>query len=217
MCGKFTQMMSWRVAHDYSDFLKADGRAETVTPMRFADVLVLDETGARRMARMRWGFPRANRKDASVGPGHIHARAETIDEKPAFREAFRHRRGLLVVRAFNVAQHLGQNRTEQYVVTPRDGKPLALAVLWRPWTDDEGRTILTFTMATTAPSTLIEPIAERMPVVIAPQDWGKWLGEDEASPEELKRLLVPYGAPLDIAPEGRNAKPRPPGLQPDLF
>ena len=136
MCGKFTQMMQWRELVTLADLLAAaPSAAETVTPMRMATVIARDEDGARRAVRMRWGMAGRHARDPLAGPKHIHARAETVDTLPSFRESFLHRRGLIAVSTFNEGKELTPTKTEQYVVTPKDGRPLAIAVIWERWTD----------------------------------------------------------------------------------
>src|ERR1700689_211965 len=101
MCGKFTQRknLPWRDLHDNLDLIGVDEKTasplaeqsadeiDTVTPMRFARILRLDAAGAREAVAMRWGFSALGAQNPSK-PDHIHARAETIDEKPTFRDAF---------------------------------------------------------------------------------------------------------------------------------
>ncbi|HEY0107742.1 MAG TPA: SOS response-associated peptidase family protein, partial [Rhizomicrobium sp.] len=107
MCGKFTQRMFWSALVTLAELIEAaGGPVETVTPMRFATVIRLDAGKRREAARMRWGLVPANAADPSVGTKFIHARAETLDEKPTFRDAFFERRGLLVVDTFNEGKEI---------------------------------------------------------------------------------------------------------------
>ena len=89
MCGKFTQMMSWGELVYHADLLKSDaGAALTITPMRFACVIRMNDKGRREIARMRWGLVPPWEKDPIAGTKRIHARAETIDIKRSFKDAF---------------------------------------------------------------------------------------------------------------------------------
>jgi putative SOS response-associated peptidase YedK len=197
MCGKFTQY-SRRQMQVFIDVLRtlleiteADP-LETVTPMRFASVLMLDESRRRRMTPMRWGFSRRSADAPGNKPDHIHARCETIDSKPTFREAFAARRGLLIVRSFDEGKEIALGKTQQYTITPNDGQPMAIAVLWEKWESQNGGALYTFVMVTTPPNRLTGAISDRMPAIISPGDWRKWLGEEAATPEQLKALLVPF-------------------------
>ena len=98
--------------------------------MRFASVIARDDDGKRRAVRMRWGLiPPGAREPMAVKP-HIHARAETIDVKPAFGAAFATRRGVLAVTSFNEGREITPTKTEQHVLTPLDGAPIGIAVVW---------------------------------------------------------------------------------------
>jgi putative SOS response-associated peptidase YedK len=217
MCGKFTQMMSWRELVTLSDLLRAPkGEAETVTPMRFASVVARDEAGLRKAVRMRWAMVARHAKDPMSGTKHIHARAETIDTLPTFREAFAERRGLIAVSTFNEGKEITPSKTEQYVIAPRDGRPLAIAVIWERWTNRDAGELLTFAMVTVAANALIGTITDRMPAVLAEDDWAKWLGEEPASPAALKALLVPRDGDWDMAPQPKKPPPPRPSQQ-DLF
>jgi putative SOS response-associated peptidase YedK len=223
MCGKFTQMMSWRELRDLSELATTSRAGDTedfVTPMRLAQVLRLDESGKREVVPMRWGFADLRAKTPLERPKHMHARAETLDSLPTFREAFAHARGLVIVKTFNIGEEIRPGKVIQHTVTPRDGKPLAFAVLWERWTDRSEGSLLTFVMVTTEANALLRTKTDRMPAVVEAKDWSKWLGEVEASPAELKALLMPYEGDWDMAEQRRQpapAKPRQPSPQPDLF
>jgi len=225
MCGKFTQMMSWRELVTLADLLGAPPNAlgaevETVTPMRLATVMTLDEAGARKAVQMRWGMVAMRAKDPMSGTKHIHARAETLDELPTFREAFARRRGLVVVSTFNEGKEITPTKTEQHVITPRDGKPLAIAVVWERWTAHNEGELLTFAMVTVPANKLIGTITDRMPAIVRGEDWAKWLGEEPAHALELKAMLVPYEGDWDMRVQPKTPppkKPKPPSPQTELF
>ena len=221
MCGKFTQMASWRRVHEYSRFFSKppEDTVETVTPMRFAQVICLNSEGKREVREMRWGLADRRAKSPGDRPKHIHARAETIDELPSFAEAFAHQRGLIVVNTFNEGEELTPTKTRQHVVTPRDGKPLAIAVIWERWIHRNEDELLTFAMVTTPANLLISKITDRMPAIIAPEDWAVWLGETQSPLIDVKALLRPYEGDWDMAPQPKAPSPPVPGkpVQPDLF
>jgi putative SOS response-associated peptidase YedK len=224
MCGKFTQMMSWREVVHLSDLV---GRAETVppdepvigTPMRLCQVIHLDDGGVRANSAMRWGFADARAKSPLERPKHMHGRAETIDVLPTFAEALAHRRGILLTKTFNVGQELPNGKTVQHTITPRDGKPIAIAVIWEKWENRNEGTLLTFVMVTTPPNPLIATIADRMPAILAPDDWPLWLGETDAPLARVKSILQTYNGDWDMAeqkkPERQDPTRRSP--QPALF
>jgi putative SOS response-associated peptidase YedK len=205
--------MSWGEYVTLADIVGAPaGAAETVTPMRFATVICLDLEGKRVARRMRWGFVPPDARDPMVGTKHIHARAETIDVKPTFREAFFHRRGLVVVNTFNEGKEITPTKTEQYVVTPRGRAATAIAVIWDRW-ERRDEVLETFAMVTVPPNALIGTITDRMPAVIDDDDWPIWLGEVEATTDEIKACLKTSAFDMDMEKQAKS--PPPPRPKPD--
>ncbi len=218
MCGKFTQRVNWQDAVTLRQFGDAPPAPDdTVTPFRFAHVVCLDALGVRRSVRMRWGLVPATAPDQTVGGKFIHARAETIEQKPTFRDAFFKRRGLLGVHTFNEGEELTPTKTQQYVVTPRGRPATAIAVIWERWLGPSPVPLDTFAMVTTPPSALIATITDRMPAVIADDDWAKWLGEEPATVDELKAILRPSDMPMDMEKAGKPPPPLRPEAQARLF
>ena len=105
----------------------------------------------------------------------MHARAETIDTRPTFAEAFAERRGLVLVETFNEGEALPNGKTEQWVIRPKDRKPIAIAVIWEEWAGDTGSEA-TFVMVTVPPNTLIGRITDRMPAILRQEDWARVAG-----------------------------------------
>jgi len=195
MCGKFTAMASWRQVHDFSQALTAapgDTAPDDVVtwrPMSNLPAIVFDrETGRRRIAPMRWGFPQ--RKNPKI-PQPIHARAESINETAAFRNAFLDgQRGIVVMRTFNEGREIRPGKTEQWTIDPGDGVPRGFAFLWRRF-EPEGypAPLLACVMVTVPASALIAPITDRMPAILGDADWPVWLGETAAPPAATKAVL----------------------------
>ena len=218
MCGKFTQMASWAEVVAFSRPLTAipDGEPVTVsTPMRIAKVMRLGEDGARELASMRWGFSKP--ENPSFKPDHMHARAETIDTRPTFSEAFAERRGIVLVETFNEGEALDNGKTQQWVIRPKDRKPIAIAVIWEEWVGDTGSEP-TFVMVTVPPNPLIARITDRMPAILRQDDWGVWLGEVDAPLKDVKALLRTFDdegawemAEQAPAKSAKTAKPKPQG------
>jgi putative SOS response-associated peptidase YedK len=221
-------MMSWSEYVTLARLLEASGSGpvEIGTPMRLARIITLDDQGNRKSVPMRWGLIPPWEKDPMRIRNTIHARAETIDQKKSFRNAFAERRGILVVKTFNEGKELPNGKTQQFVITPKDGEPIGIAVIWERWSERHGGVLLTFAMVTVPPNKLIATITDRMPAVLPPELWAKWLGEEPASPEELKGMLRPFEGDWDMQPPSPPPKPpRPPSPpkpgkpdpQPSLF
>lgn len=187
MCGKFTQMASWRDVHAFSQPLTETDSEVVSTPMRFANIIRLNEAGEREVVPMRWGF--AGKGDANPSrPKHMHARSETIDKLPTFADAFMNHRGILVVHTFNEGEELPNGKTKQWVITPKDGQPIAIAVICEKWTNGD-ETLNSFIQVTTPANALISKITDRMPAILQPEDWEVWLGERQGGPADIKAVL----------------------------
>ena len=213
MCGKFTQMMSWRELRDLSDLLgtpEGFRPDDTVigTPMRMSRVIHLDEAGKRANSAMRWGFVDWRAKSPLERPKHMHARAETVDTLPTFAEAFAYRRGMLLTKTFNVGQELASGRVVQHTIAPRDGNPIPIGVIWERWENRNEGSLLTFVMVTTPPNALIATITDRMPAIVAAEHWPLWLGETNAPLATVKSVLTPFQGDWDMAEPIKPEKQR---------
>ena len=124
-----------------------------------------------------------------------------------------------MVKTFNEGKEITPRKTEQHVIVPRDGTPIGIAVLWERWEHPEQSELLTFVMVTTPANKLIGTITDRMPAVLAPEHWAKWLGEEPATPDELKALLQPFEGDWEMEAETRPPrwKPEKPSGQAELF
>jgi putative SOS response-associated peptidase YedK len=205
MCGKFTVMMTWR---EYCDLAEvsvagADERPamapETalgvMTPMRLVPVLHLGPVRQRRVSAMRWGWLDRKAKDPLRGFSHLHARAETIDTAPTWSQSFLERRGVVLVRSFNIGEDLPNGKVKQWVCARADGKPLAIAVIHQSWPLETGP-LAAFAMVTTAAAPPLDARDSRMPALLDLEEVSAWLGERAASAAELKALLRPYAGAL---------------------
>ena len=122
----------------------------------------------------------------------INARAETVAEKPAYRAAFKRRRCLVPASGF-YEWRKREGHKQPYYVAMKDFSPFAIAGLWEHWEGGDGSVIESCTLLTTTPNELVEPIHNRMPVIIAREDFDDWLGPD-TGPGTLMHLLRPYPA-----------------------
>jgi putative SOS response-associated peptidase YedK len=139
---------------------------------------------------MRWGLIPFWAKNAKMGLSTINAKAETVATAPAFREAFKARRCLVPADAFYEWQKIDAKTKQPFAIGMKDGSPYAFAGLWERWKDPATREGLeTFTVITTDPNEVIEPMHNRMPVIIQPKDYDRWLtpGDPERPPVDLLR------------------------------
>jgi putative SOS response-associated peptidase YedK len=142
---------------------------------------------------MRWGLVPFWAKDIKVGFANINAKAEGIESKPAFREAFQRRRCLVPVDNFFEWAKTASGK-QPYAIALADRGIMAMAGLWETWRSPAGETVRSFAIVTTTPNALCDEIHNRMPVILKPASWPVWLGEKPAALSELKALLAPYPA-----------------------
>jgi putative SOS response-associated peptidase YedK len=146
---------------------------------------------ARSLEVMRWGLIPYWAKDNKIGFSTINARAEEVDTKPAFREAFQRRRCLVPLDSFYEWKKTATGK-QPYAISLSDRRLMAMAGLWETWRSPAGERIRSFTIVTTTPNELCAELHNRMPVVLKLQAWPVWLGEEPAAVPALKALLTPY-------------------------
>jgi len=132
-----------------------------------------------------------------MGARMINARAETVDEKPSFRAAFKRRR--CIVPASGFYEWMKTNGGKQpYFITTANGEPLGLAGLWESWIGPHGEELESCTILTTDANEEVARLHNRMPVILAPEDYDEWLGGGkDATPaqlSQLKHLFRPFPA-----------------------
>jgi len=150
------------------------------------------EAGHRVAPLMRWGLIPFWAKDAKIGYTTINARSDTIDTKPAFREAFKRRRCLVPIDSFYEWEQITPKVKQPWAIALKSRTIMGMAGLWETWKSPEGEVVKSFTIATSEPNTLMAGFHDRMPVILDEQDWPTWLGEAPADPDALKQLLRPY-------------------------
>ena len=140
---------------------------------------------------MRWGLVPFWAKDIKVGFANINAKAERIEGKPAFREAFQRRRCLVPVDNFYEWKKTATGK-QPYAIALADRGLMALAGLWENWRSPAGEWVRSFAIITTIPNKLCAELHDRMPVILARDNWPVWLGEEPVNAAQLKTLLAPY-------------------------
>ena len=148
-----------------------------VCPTNNVHIVTSTAEADRRLTAMRWGFLPRWYKTLNGGPLLINARAETISEKPAFREAVRARRGLVIASGFYEWTKAADGARDPWYITASDGSPLAMAAVWQDWQAPEGDRLRSCASVTTVANDTMSAIHHRMPVILAPGDWPLWLGE----------------------------------------
>jgi putative SOS response-associated peptidase YedK len=159
-----------------------------IAPTQAAPVVRTNLEGARELALLRWGLVPSWAKDLGVGNKMINARAESVAEKPAFREALRKRRCLVPATGFFEWEG-PPGRKQPFAITVPDTPVFAFAGLWESWRPAGGEPVQTFTIVTTDANEAVAAIHDRMPVILTPTDADTWLS---GSLDEARSLLKPF-------------------------
>lgn len=197
MCGRFSQFLGRNQGSAY--LFRKLGMGQFVFPPRYNIAptqyvpVIRQESGATpTMAELRWGLIAYWAKDTSMGARTINARAESITEKPAFRDAFKSRRCLVPVSGFYEWKRDAEQRGKipHYFSAREEAELLVFAGLWERWSKG-GEEITSFAIVTTEANGLMRPIHARMPAILAPDDWADWLDPGFSDHAHLKALLRP--------------------------
>jgi putative SOS response-associated peptidase YedK len=210
MCGRFS--LRARLAEILAEFLLDEQNAPSysarynIAPSQ--PVLAVrekpgDAAPLREAVLLRWGLIPSWATDPAIGNRMINARCETVAEKPAFRTALKRRRCLVAADGFY--EWKTEGRTKQpYFIHFSDDRPFAFAGLWESWEGQDHSYIESCTILTTEANELMQPIHHRMPIILLPKDYAKWLGRAEQDSAALLKLLVPYADDgLEAYPVGR--------------
>src|SRR6185437_6493030 len=200
MCGRYKLELPFREIVRLYNLTQANASRFDNMPARYniaptqdvAVVLLNRETKERELVMLRWGLIPYWAKDVKIAFSTINAMCESIADKQAFKEAFAKRRCLVLADGFYEWQPTGAKTKQPYLIRMLDQQPFAFAGLWERWHDKErGDMIESCTIVTVPPNALCAPIHNRMPAILAREDYAAWLGEVEASADELKGLLKP--------------------------
>jgi putative SOS response-associated peptidase YedK len=149
----------------------------------------------RRLDMLRWGLVPWWAKDLKVSFSNINAKAETVAEKPAFRDAFRERRCIIPADGFYEWKKIDAKTKQPYAIVMKDRSVFGFAGLWERWKDRaSGEMIQSCTIITSTPIEVCAALHDRMPVILEPKDYARWLGEEATDPPHLMAMLRPYPA-----------------------
>lgn len=163
-----------------------------IAPTQILPTIIQTRTG-QQFQQLRWGLIPGWAKDPVIGARLINARAETLAEKPSFRAAFKQRRCLVLADGFYEWKRTS-GKKQPFYFQRQDRAPFAFAGLWEEWQQQE-TTIRSFTIITTQANSLLQPVHDRMPVILTRQAYALWL-EPSTPRERLQTLLVPLDPDL---------------------
>lgn len=197
MCGRYTlSTPGERLAEvfDVPERLELEPRFN-IAPTQTAPVIVAAEEKAKRTLReLRWGLIPFWAEEPSIGNRMINARAETVDEKPAYRDSFAARRCLVPADGFYEWRRSGRHK-QPHFFSRGDGEPFAIAGIWARWSRG-AEPIESYALITTEANATVAPIHDRMPVVLGEADWSLWLDHGTVDVALLKKMLRPAAADL---------------------
>jgi putative SOS response-associated peptidase YedK len=165
-----------------------------VAPTQEVAIVRLRREGeGRELVQVQWGLVPFWAKERAIGNRLINARAESISQKPSFRDSFKKRRCLIPADGFYEWEKT-DGRKQPWLVRLRGGEPFAFAGLWSAWRDRESDgTLESCTIVTTTPNALAGKIHDRMPVILPWERHAAWL-DPGTEPVTLEALFVPYPA-----------------------
>ncbi|MEO1059620.1 MAG: SOS response-associated peptidase, partial [Actinomycetota bacterium] len=204
MCGRFVATADpERIAAYFGATPAAEGLGENYNVAPTQDVLAVVERpdGDRRVEAFHWGLIPSWAKDKKIASRMINARAETLGEKPAFRGLFAKKRCIIPMDGFYEWQPgapggpvdaKGKPRKQPMFIHRNDDELLAVAGLWSAWKDPEDpeqRWLHSLTIVTTAANDTMRPVHDRMPVLLEPDQWARWLDPELRDTAQLVDLF----------------------------
>jgi putative SOS response-associated peptidase YedK len=196
MCGRFVQHSDPEVyasRFGVSALSELSPRYNAAPTQLVLAVRKADE--GRELVRLRWGLVPSWSKGPDNRYSMINARAETVATKPAYRNAFTHRRCLIPTEGFYEWKQEGGAKIP-FLIRRKDGEPFGMAGLWERWHGKDDETVESCTVIVTEANALVRALHDRMPVVLAPEDYAAWLDPENRDAEGLRTMLRP------AAPEG---------------
>jgi putative SOS response-associated peptidase YedK len=207
MCGRYNMTKDPRVLIDAFAIARVLIDPESLEP-RYniapsQDVpIVRDTPEGRVLSLARWGLVPHWSKEAKPKYSTINARAETVADKPTYREAFKRKRCLIPATGFYEWQAAAGHKTPHHIRLPED-ELFAFAGLWDHW-DKDGDGFDSCSIIVTGANATMRPIHERMPVILNPAHYGTWLNVQHFNRAQLEALLAPYDGALEAYPVSRH-------------
>lgn len=203
MCGRFVAATPPSVVAAHFDAAPISdlgiAPSYNVAPTDSVLAVAVARDGRRRLGPLRWGLvpswtrPTSRPGAPPGGGGMINARAETLTTKPAFRNAFARRRGIVPADGFYEWERRPDGTKQPWYIRRVDGAPLAIAAIWESWQspDPDAERLRSCALITTAANDMMSGIHDRMPVILESGVWDTWLARDDDGPDALLTLLQP--------------------------
>ncbi|MHA2600516.1 MAG: SOS response-associated peptidase [Candidatus Thorarchaeota archaeon SMTZ1-83] len=194
VCGRFNFLSHKKAVEERFGVKKFDfeivPRYNIAPTQQIAAILADPEV---QLVGMHWGFIPFWAKDKNIGNRMINARSETVAESKAFKHSFMKKRCLIPATGFYEWRKIGKVKKPMHIRL-ESRQPFAFAGIYNHWKSPSGNTLMSCAILTTSPNELLEPIHNRMPVVLQRKDESMWLDPENEDVENLKRLLNPYAS-----------------------
>ena len=207
MCGRYNLITDAQALVDFFDigqnlFDTGDLSPHyNIAPGQAVPIVRQGDAG-RELLPAKWGLVPHWSKEAKPKYSTINARAETVAEKPTYRDAFKRKRCLIPATGFYEWKREGDKKTP-YHIRMKGGELFAFAGLWDHW-DKEGKGFDSCSIIVTAANAAMRPIHDRMPVILDPAQYNSWLNPAHFNRARLESLLVPYAGRLETWPVSRR-------------
>ena len=165
-----------------------------IAPTQFVAAIRNDESKSRELVMLRWGLVPFWAKDPAIGNRMINARAETVAEKPSYRNAYKKRRCLILASGFYEWRKEGNGKTPYYITT-EDDSPFAFAGLWERWDSKEtDESLQTTTIITVDANDFMQDLHHRMPIILQAPGADRWLSGDDELIHNVAEITPPLKA-----------------------
>lgn len=198
MCGRMVQVLDAELIKEVFGLPETPQlhQSYNVAPTAQIPVIRQDAEHNNRLDFLSWGFlPSWSKDPAKI---QINAKSESVSEKPFFRTAIKYRRCLIPSSGFFEWTAEGKGKVPYYI-TMKDSSPMVYAGIWEQYKYPTGEIQDTVAILTTTPNKLVEPLHDRMPVILHREEYDIWLDRDNHDPEKLKRYYQPYPADMMTA------------------
>jgi putative SOS response-associated peptidase YedK len=199
MCGRYRLSRRKQLVQEYFETVSDEpdwAPRYNIAPTQPVPVIRLNPNKPiRELSLLRWGLVPSWMKDSSGAATMINARSETAGTKPAFRDALKSRRCLILADGFYEWQKTGKEK-QPYCFEVADGELFAFAGLWDRWRGPNSNIVETCSILTTSPNAVTSVVHDRMPVILDPDSYDIWLGPGMRDVTTASELLKPFDAHL---------------------
>lgn len=197
MCGRYALKATAAELIDHFNLISCPefGIRYNIAPQSLIPI-IRSKPGSGRVGQLvKWGLVPSWAKDESIGNKLTNARGETVAEKPSFRSSFARHRCLIPANGFfewkPIAEDGKTRKQPYYIHSKEQGELFAFAGLMAAWKTPEGSTLVSTCVITTTPNKVMEPIHDRMPVILRPEQYDYWLDPENNDKEALLGLIHP--------------------------